>query len=99
MMVRRLLLAAALSLCLSPLASLAAGVNINTADAAELERVKGIGPAKAKAIVEYRNANGPFARVADLKNVPGIGEKTLEQIRRRLTVKSDEGEGEVAPAR
>lgn len=88
-MFKRLLHVVALSLCLSPLAGLAAGVNINTADASELEQIKGIGPAKARAIVEYRSANGPFARVADLKNVPGIGDKTLQQIRRKLTVKSE----------
>lgn len=93
----KLLRAAAFALALLPFAALAGAVNINTADTPELERVKGIGPAKAQAIVAYRKANGPFARVADLKNVPGIGDKTLEQIRRRLTVKSEEGGA--APAR
>lgn len=85
------------ALLLAPLACLASGININTADAAELERVKGIGPAKARAIVEYREIHGPFARVADLRKVPGIGEKTLAQIRRKLTVQGDETG--TAPAR
>lgn len=85
------------ALLLAPLACLAAAININTADARELESVKGIGPAKARAIVEYREIHGPFARVADLRNVPGIGEKTLAQIRRKLTVQGDETG--TAPAR
>lgn len=87
-MIGKLLRTALVALTLTPLAALAAPVNVNLADAAELEQVKGIGPAKARAIVEYRTANGPFERIADLKNVPGIGDKTLQQIRRKLTVKA-----------
>jgi len=63
-----------------------AAVDINTADAATLEQVKGIGPVKAAAIVDYRKANGPFKSVDELAKVPGIGEKSVEQLRDQLTV-------------
>lgn len=61
-------------------------ININTATAEELETLKGIGPAKAEAIVAYREQNGPFSSVDDLVNVTGIGEKTLANIRDKITV-------------
>lgn len=82
-LLRKLILALAL---LAPLAAVAAGqVDINTADAAALEQVKGIGPAKATAIIKFREANGPFTSVDELVRVPGIGEKTLQQLRDQLT--------------
>jgi competence protein ComEA len=61
-------------------------ININSATAAELDSLSGIGPTKAQAIVDYRNQNGPFRSVDDLLNVPGIGAKTLETIRDQITV-------------
>ncbi len=63
-----------------------AGVNINTADVKELEGLPGIGPAKAKAIVDYRKEHGPFATVDDLSKVQGIGPKMLEQLRNQIEV-------------
>lgn len=60
--------------------------NLNTASAAELEAVPGIGPATARAIVEYRSKHGNFKRVDDLTAVSGIGPKTLEKLRPYLTV-------------
>lgn len=56
-------------------------VNINSASQAELETLPGIGPSKAKAIIDYRLKNGPFIRIEDLDKVSGIGPKTLETLR------------------
>lgn len=56
-------------------------ININTATAAELESLPGIGPAKAQAIIDYRKKYGRFGSVEELINVSGIGEKTLDKIR------------------
>src|SRR2546425_12322180 len=61
-------------------------VNINTASAAELGGLKGIGDAKAKVIVEYREKNGPFKSVDDLRRVHGIGDKLMEKLRPHVTV-------------
>lgn len=63
-----------------------AAVNVNTASQAELEALNGIGPAKAKAILDYRQKNGPFKSVDDLKKVTGIGDKTLESIRKDVSL-------------
>jgi len=64
----------------------AALININTADEAQLTSLKGIGSSKAKAITQYRRDHGPFKTVDDLKNVPGIGDKTLAALKPFLTV-------------
>ena len=63
-----------------------AAVNINTASQAELETIKGIGPAKAKAIVEYRKKNGNFKSVDDLDKVHGFGKKTVDKMRKDINV-------------
>jgi len=70
----------------APLSVLAASVNINSATAAELEALPGIGPSKAEAIVKDRDANGPFATVEDLSRVSGIGAKTLENLSGQIAV-------------
>lgn len=64
-------------------------VNLNTADREELEVVDGIGPKKAEAILNYRDKHGLFKSVDDLKNVNGFGEKTVAQMRSKLTVGSN----------
>lgn len=62
-------------------------VNLNTADAATLQReLVGIGAAKAQAIVAYREEHGNFASVDELLEVKGIGEATLEKNREKLSV-------------
>ncbi len=63
-----------------------AAVNINTASVAELDAVKGIGPSKAKAIVEYREKNGPYKTLDDLKGVKGFGDKSVNKLRGELSV-------------
>jgi len=55
-------------------------VDLNHADAAALESLPGIGPSLAAAIISYRAAHGPFARVEDLTKVPGIGRVKMEQL-------------------
>ena len=62
-------------------------IDINSADATQLESLPGIGPTKAKAIVDYRTQNGPFQSTADLEKVPGIGPKTMEQLAPLIMVK------------
>jgi competence protein ComEA len=60
----------------------ASEVNINTMDAATIaSNLKGIGMAKAQAIVTYREENGPFGSIDELTNVRGIGEKTVAKNR------------------
>jgi competence protein ComEA len=66
-----------------------AAVNLNSASKAELETVKGIGPQKAEAILEYRKKNGPFKKVDDLANVSGFGDKSVANMRSELTVDVD----------
>jgi competence protein ComEA len=62
-------------------------LNINSADAAAFQReLVGIGETKAKAIVQYREENGPFSSVDDLLEVKGIGAKTLEKNREKLSL-------------
>ena len=72
-----------------PVAAPQAGmVDLNTADAETLQReLNGIGQVKAKAIVEYREANGPFTSVDELLEVKGIGASTLDKNRSKLSVK------------
>ena len=60
---------------------------LNTATAEELETLPNIGPSRAKAIIEYRDKNGPFASVDDLTNVSGIGTGILESIRDLVEVR------------
>ncbi|MDK2839208.1 MAG: competence protein ComEA [Thermosipho sp. (in: thermotogales)] len=59
-------------------------ININEADEKQLEKLPGIGPSKAKRIIEYREKNGKFKSLDELLNVNGIGPKTLEKIENYL---------------
>ena len=61
-------------------------ININRATKAEFDSLAGIGPVIATRIITYRNTNGPFMALEDLLKVSGVGPKTLEKIRTRLTL-------------
>jgi competence protein ComEA len=65
-----------------------AAVDLNTATRSELEAVRGIGPAKAKAIIEHREKNGPFNNVDDLTKVKGFGKASVEKLKSDLTVQA-----------
>ncbi len=83
----RTFVACLLLFCALPFAALADPVNINTADAATLDRaLKGVGPARAEAIVAYRKAHGPFKSVEELALVEGIGRRVIDDNREQLRV-------------
>ena len=71
-----------------------AGVNINTASQSELETLPGIGPSKAVAIIQHREAHGPFKALGDLDAVTGIGPATLTNLNGLVEF----GDGAVAPS-
>lgn len=83
-MLKKLILAALASLALS--ISAFAAIDLNTATQAQLEGVKGLGPAKAKAIIEYRSKNGPFKSVDDIKKVQGIKDGVFNQIKGEISI-------------
>jgi competence protein ComEA len=62
-------------------------VNINTATVTQLTELNGIGESIANAIVEYRNKNGKFKSIEDIKNVSGIGESKFENIKEYICIK------------
>jgi competence protein ComEA len=61
-------------------------VNLNTATAADLEGLPGIGAKTAARILEYRQKNGPFKKIEDLMNVRGVGEKNFLKLKPQLAV-------------
>ncbi|MBQ2640194.1 MAG: helix-hairpin-helix domain-containing protein [Bacilli bacterium] len=61
-------------------------VNINSATKEELMTLTGIGEAKADDIINYRNSNGPFSKIEDIKNIKGIGDAIFDKIKDRLTL-------------
>jgi competence protein ComEA len=77
-------------------AALAPGaqVNINTASAAELDALPGIGAKTAALIVEYRQKNGPFKKIEELMNVRGVGEKNFLKLKPQITVGAAKAEHE-----
>ena len=62
-------------------------INLNQADEAALTTLSGIGPSKAQSIIAYREENGGFQSIEDLKKVTGIGEKTYEKLKDSISVK------------
>ncbi|MBE9610169.1 ComEA family DNA-binding protein [Chitinilyticum piscinae] len=83
-MLKKLLLALFAGLALS--AGALAAVDINTANQQQLESLKGIGPEKAKDIIDYRSKNGPFKTTEDIMKVPGIKEGTYAKIKGEISV-------------
>ncbi|MET1247557.1 helix-hairpin-helix domain-containing protein [Sporolactobacillus sp. STCC-11] len=61
-------------------------VNVNTADEQAMQNLPGIGPAKAKAIIQYRDEHGPFNSLDELTDVSGIGEKSLEKMKPNMSL-------------
>lgn len=61
-------------------------IDINTADEKELQQIKGIGPALAGRIIEYRESHGAFKSIDEIKKVRGIGEKTFEKMQDQIKV-------------
>ncbi len=68
-------------------AAVDAKININTADVKELMKLSGVGRGLAEKIVQYRDAHGPFKRVADLRKVEGVADGLLEKNRTRIVVR------------
>ncbi len=83
-MLKKLLVAA--FACFAFCGTALAAVDLNTANQQQLEAVKGIGPAKAKAIVDYRAKNGPFKSAEDVMKVPGIKEGIYNKIKTEISV-------------
>lgn len=61
-------------------------VNINTASINELDTLSGIGPSKAESIIKYREENGTFKSIEEIKNVTGIGEALFEKFKENITI-------------
>lgn len=70
----------------TPRVSIARRINVNTASAAELELLPGVGPAIAQRIVEFRETRGPFRTLNDLDRVSGIGPRLIERLRDKVTL-------------
>ncbi len=81
-MKRLIIMLAALLFCGTSIAA----VNLNTATKDDLVALPGIGPAKAQAIVDYRNQHGPFRSIDELRKVKGIGEKLFISIKPELSI-------------
>lgn len=61
-------------------------INLNNATEADLKSIPGVGPSKAKEIINYREQNGGFKMIDDLKKIKGFGEKTFEKLKEHLVV-------------
>lgn len=88
-MFKHIILALVLVLGIANAAIAAEPVDVNTATVEQLaEALNGVGESKARAIIEYREANGPFSHIDELINVRGIGMATVDKNRDMLRVES-----------
>jgi competence protein ComEA len=76
----------------APTAAAGSAINLNTATAAQLETLPGVGKATAERILEYRQKNGGFKKVEDLMNVRGIGEKSFLKMKPLIMVAAPKSE-------
>ena len=83
--VQGLLLALVLSFTGTAMAQEVAPINVNTADAELLTELPGVGPSRAQAIIDEREANGEFESAEDLTRVSGIGASTVEALRDQVS--------------
>lgn len=81
---RRMLIVLSACFALSGLAYAAVPVDINHATQVQLESIKGVGPARARAIIAYRSKHGPFKNVDELDHVKGFGKKSVAKLRSRI---------------
>lgn len=84
----KLLAAGLLGLCLSIFSPSGLALDINTANAEQLQQLKGVGPKRAKAIISYREQHGPFTRPEQLLNIKGVGKRLLERNRGQIDINS-----------
>src|SRR5690606_19788977 len=91
-----LVLFAVIGLSLGSISTFAA-TDLNTATQAELQKINGIGPKKAEAIIEYRKKT-PLTSVDELDKVPGFGKSTVKKVKKDLTV-SDAGKAKKTAAK
>ena len=75
-----------------PAATVVTPVNLNTATAAELQALPGVGAATAKLIIEHRQKNGGFKKIEELMNIKGIGEKSFLKLKPMVTVTPEKSE-------
>lgn len=61
-------------------------ININSASLSDLQKINGVGAVKAQSIIDYREKNGGFKSIEDIKNVDGIGDKTFEKIKDKISI-------------
>jgi len=88
-MFKKSFLLAVIAAC-APTFAFAGPVDINHADAATIAKeLKGIGPMRAQAIVQYREKNGPYKSPDDLRKIKGIGAKVIEQNRVNIRLSSE----------
>jgi competence protein ComEA len=80
-----------------PAARPASPINLNTATAADLQNLPGIGEKTALRIIDYRQKKGPFKKIEELMNVQGIGEKSFLKIRAQITVSASANAPAVQP--